>query len=479
MPNAAVQRSDVRLAALIVLAVTLWRIGTLAFDETELWVDEVQYWLWGQHLDWGYFSKPPMIAFWLRAVTDLAGSDAPFWIRMSGSILHAVTAGLIGLTAARLFDARIGASAAILYVTLPFVTLGSWLISTDTVMLPFYALALYAYLRLCEARSVPWAVTFGAALGLGLLGKYAAIYLPIGLVIAALLIPTARIALRDAAISAVVTLVTLAPNLAWNIGTGGTTLRHIAEDNAKVGETEFDLVRAAEFLASQAVVFGPLPFAALFAALWLLIRRRAPGNSGLLVILSFSVLVLLSVQAARAGANANWAVTAYVAGTVLATAILIRTRWLLALSLAFNMIFVLALPVAYMNAETLRLPNGKLLAARYLGSEALSTAIAGAANAEGLSVVVAARRGVLADLFHRFHDGPFELYAPRPDGRPHNYYEQTFPLPDSLTGDVLYATSGPAPCPDATVVGDHAPSDGNYAGLVFTFYRTPAACLRP
>ena len=63
MPNDVTLRLDWKTAAAVVGALTLWRLVALGFDRTDLWVDEAQYWLWGQNLDWGYFSKPPMIAF--------------------------------------------------------------------------------------------------------------------------------------------------------------------------------------------------------------------------------------------------------------------------------------------------------------------------------------------------------------------------------------------------------------------------------
>ena len=54
--------------------VTLWRVALLPFDSADLFVDEAQYWFWGQTLDWGYYSKPPLIAWILRASTTI-GSD--------------------------------------------------------------------------------------------------------------------------------------------------------------------------------------------------------------------------------------------------------------------------------------------------------------------------------------------------------------------------------------------------------------------
>jgi len=90
----------------VVAAVTAARIAALASDRTDLFVDESQYWLWGQSLDLGYYSKPPLIAWLIRGVTELLGSDAPFVVRLPGAILHGAAALIVGAVAARLLDAR-------------------------------------------------------------------------------------------------------------------------------------------------------------------------------------------------------------------------------------------------------------------------------------------------------------------------------------------------------------------------------------
>ena len=163
-----------------VVAVTLLRWLLLAFDATDLYVDEAQYWLWGQEFAFGYYSKPPLIGWLIGAVTFLAGSDAPFWVRMPGAALHGVTALILAALAARMLGARAAVWVAAGYVTLPFVALGSLLISTDTVMAPFFAAALYFHRRLIETPGARFAALAGAMAGLGFMAKYAAVYFLIG-----------------------------------------------------------------------------------------------------------------------------------------------------------------------------------------------------------------------------------------------------------------------------------------------------------
>ena len=99
MPSAAAKRDPqgwFAPALVVVAAITALRLIALAFNRTDLFVDETQYWLWGQHLDFGYYSKPPLIGWLIRAVTEIAGSNAPFWVRMPGPVLHGVTALALG-----------------------------------------------------------------------------------------------------------------------------------------------------------------------------------------------------------------------------------------------------------------------------------------------------------------------------------------------------------------------------------------------
>ena len=86
----------------LVAVVTAIRLILLAINYTDFFVVEAQYWLWAHHLAFGYFSKPPLIAGLIRAVTWAAQSDHIFWICMPGSVLHAATALILGVVANRI-----------------------------------------------------------------------------------------------------------------------------------------------------------------------------------------------------------------------------------------------------------------------------------------------------------------------------------------------------------------------------------------
>ena len=66
----------------ILLGITALRLYAIAASPLGPGVDEAQYWLWGQDLQLGYYSKPPLIAWLLGGVNMLFGQSA-FTLRAS------------------------------------------------------------------------------------------------------------------------------------------------------------------------------------------------------------------------------------------------------------------------------------------------------------------------------------------------------------------------------------------------------------
>lgn len=410
----------------VVLAVTAFRVALLALNRTDLFVDEAQYWLWGQRLDWGYYSKPPLVAWVIRAFTELGGSDGQFWVRLPGPLFHAATALILARVAAEAFGSRAAVWTAAVYVTFPFVALGSLLTSTDTMLAPFWALALLFWLRLCRGEGgAATAALAGAAAGMAVMGKYAGFYLPVCAGLAAVLIPAARPGWRMAGVALAAMAVVIAPNMVWNALNGFETLAHTADNAAWVrqGLGEAGISGAAEFLGTQLAVVGPVALAIL---VWRWLRAGAP-EARVLVAFSLPILAVVTVQAFLSEAYANWAVTAYLAGAVLVGAAVAARPVLGLVAVGVNLLAVVALPVLTVFPEV-RLSRDRPLADRYLGRAALSRDILRIAGETGAAAVVATNRDVLADLHYTGRDAGIPILAAPFEGRAANFYEVTFEM---------------------------------------------------
>ena len=314
------RRTSAACAALLIAAVVLVRIAVVVATPLEIGPDEAQYWRWSQNLDFGYYSKPPLIAWVIAASTAVFG-DGEWAIRFFSPVLHGVAAYFLFLLGQKAFDARIGAWAAAIYLLMPGIWLSSTIMSTDAVLLPAWAAALYFLWRFRDSPNMTNAALAGAAIGLAMLGKYAALYLYAGAGLAALIDKDMRKAVLSPAggVLVLASLVVVSPNIYWNFANNFATVSHTA-DNANLGEAGFSPLHVFGFLGDQAAVFGPVTLLLLLGGFGLIIGRKdkvtATRELWLLCFILPPLLITMG-QEIMSRAHANWAATAYPAACIL------------------------------------------------------------------------------------------------------------------------------------------------------------------
>ncbi|MBI1200665.1 MAG: phospholipid carrier-dependent glycosyltransferase [Phenylobacterium sp.] len=439
---------DLRAAVLLVVALECLRLVALFRTPLELYPDEAQYWLWSRTLDFGYYSKPPMIAWAIWATTAIGG-DAEPWVRLSAGLFQAgatLTAFLIGR---RLYGSAAGLAGAALYALMPGVQLSALVAATDAPLLFFLGLTILAYAALLEGggRPVLRAAALGAALGLAFLAKYAAVYFVIGLALHLIVSKPARAAWRPASAAAAVAALAavLAPNLAWNAAHGFATFQHTASNAAWSGVQLFNLVALGEFVVSQFGVFGPIPLGVLIVGVGLAIaRRRLSGHDLMLLCFTLPPLVIVTAQAFISRANANWSGAGYLAGAVLVGAWLVRwraRRWLIA-ALALQgavAAFFLAAVISPDVADRVGLANGLKRARGW--SQATDLILDRAAREPGLSAIAVNNRFLFYAISYygrdRLGPGAPPLTSWLLMDGPRNQAETTAPLTPALGRRVL------------------------------------------
>ena len=432
-PSAAPWRAEV-LAVLIVLGLTAWRLAWLPGSDLEFYVDEAQYWLWGQELAAGAWSKPPLVGWLIRAANEALGSDAPWVARLPWPLVHCAAALAVMALGRHLAGPAVGALAGVVYVTLPAVSVGSILISTDSPQLLALALFLLAWVVVPGRRGAALA---GTALAAGMWSKYAMLFPLPGLALAAWIDPRWRRPWVETGIVALVALALFAPNVWWNLTHDLATVRHTAQNADWRGA--LNLRGGAMFLLEQFGIAGPLTFAALLAAL---VRRWPAGLRGL-VPLAAAPLAVVAAQAVQSEANANWAVGAYVAGSVLIAAWLApRPRWTVA-AVALSGIVATGVPVIGTMAREWRRDGAPVLG-RYVGTTAVADAALTAAGDAPL--IVATDRAILAALTWRASSRGVAVRAvPGREGPVPSHYDMVWPLRDEPGPALWVGDRGSAP----------------------------------
>lgn len=326
--QAAFDRASLAFAAVLIV-MTAIRINLLFLNPVGLGVDEAQYWAWSRSFEWGYFTKPPMIAWVIGATTAIFG-DAEWAVRLGAPLAHAVAATALYLLGRSIFGAWPGFWAGFGWLMLPGVFFSSSLISTDAMLLPLWSIALLAMWRLVNTRAMAWAVVVGVCVGLGALAKYAMLYFVVCTALAAFWLEPVRQALAKGRgwVAGAIAALILAPNLYWNAQNGFATARHTASNAGLNVDDMFHFDELFEFIGGQGAVLGPLVFFALIWLVWRAVRRGETNTIEDKFLFAYVLppFLFISIIAFISRANANWAAVAYPAIVVWLTGVLFATR---------------------------------------------------------------------------------------------------------------------------------------------------------
>jgi 4-amino-4-deoxy-L-arabinose transferase-like glycosyltransferase len=317
---------------IVLISVTLVRIYSLIVSPIELSVDEAQYWDWSRNLDFGYFTKPPLIAWTIALTTTIFGNEE--WaVRLSSPIFHFLTSIVLWKCGQLAFGFNAGRIAALIWIFTPAASLGSFIISTDTPLILFWSLSLLFLFQLLNNTSYNLALGIGISIGLAFLSKYAALYFIIFFILWWMVYDRGfGLDIKKIFIIILTSLVISAGNIYWNYLNDFVTVNHTVS-NADLSEIRFNYSNVIDFLSSQLLVFGPI----IFLIFIFIVFDGFTKNKkiALLAMLSLPIVLLITIQSFLKIANPNWAVTSYVAASLLISAYLTLNRSKF-LRLAFN-----------------------------------------------------------------------------------------------------------------------------------------------
>jgi 4-amino-4-deoxy-L-arabinose transferase-like glycosyltransferase len=432
------------LAVGILGILTVVRLAGLHVSTVDLFFDEAQYWAWSREPAFGYFSKPPVLAWIIAAAEQVCGSSEAC-IRAPAPILYLGTSIVVFFTARQLYDETTAFFSALSLALATGAVFSARIISTDVPLLFFWALGLFAYVKIWAGAGLRWSILLGFALGFGLLAKYAMIYFVLAVALAAFLDPAARAMLRTPApyVALAIAAVVVAPNVLWNLEHGLATLRHTGE-NIHGGGVRFDPLKGLEFIAAQFLVFGPVAFAVLVAAMVRLNSPLLERADRLMLAFAIPPLALVTATAFVTRALANWAATGFVSAMILVAALLVRHRawkWL-AISLIIGVAAQAIFLVGDVLATRLHLPglaNGDVYH-RTLGGQALGHEAGRLARQAGARSIVTDRRDDVASLLYYWRDQPEQIFAWGSGARPDHHFELTRGLTDRTPLPILFVS---------------------------------------
>jgi len=311
----------------LLAAVFVVRIGVMLLfvNGADLAGDEAYYWDWGRRPDWCYYSKPPMIG-WMMAVIGWLTGNAEWGIRFAALLLGTVTLVIIHRIALVLFDARTAfLTALLLLLTIASAGL-NLLLTIDAPLLLCWTLGLLLFWFAAQKPTcnIRW-LALALVIGVGTLSKQMMLAFPALMLVFAAVSREDRGLLRNVRMWAAILLgmAFIIPVLKWNQEHAWITLEHTKHHFD--GETRSFgkwISRTLENVGLQALIYTPVTFAALVAALIAAVKHRAKLTRPALFLFlaSAPALACFAVLALRQRINPNWPAAFFVPAFVLAAA---------------------------------------------------------------------------------------------------------------------------------------------------------------
>ncbi len=218
--------------------------------------DESYYWDWARHLDWGYYSKPPMVA-WLIYLSTKAFGISEFAVRLPAllSITGAIT--LLYVLTFRYFGEYLARAHLFTLSFVPIFLVYSFVMTIDPPLLFFWTLSLYFFVEYLKNPTFLRAIFTGISMGLALLTKQTALALPVLTFLYLFFFEREILKKRETLLLLLLPFIILLPNLYWNFKHNFTLFKH-TEEHFERGVPSFSYYL--KFYGGLFFLFGPIFF---------------------------------------------------------------------------------------------------------------------------------------------------------------------------------------------------------------------------
>ncbi len=328
-------------------------IAIIVYANIGLGPDEAQYWTWSRELDWGYYSKPPGVAWQIAIGTTLFGQTE--WGVRFVSVIIAFFQALVvyKLALSSALSSRASIWCSLIMAVCPLGILGSFFAITDGGLLLSWSCAVLAVTTALQRQQTPSPVMVGLCIMVGALFKWP-IYIFWFFFLLARYWYFQNLSFSSIMLGMLISLIGLFPSLWWNMQHNWATFRHVAATIAGGNSSGQNFL--APFIGAQMALVSPIIFILLILAFYQFINHRYKLNPALYFqgFVSLTILAIAITMSNFQKIQGNWAIFAYPTSFVILTWDIFvhhakRIVWL-KLGLLFSMIAIgimFVIPYAY------------------------------------------------------------------------------------------------------------------------------------
>jgi 4-amino-4-deoxy-L-arabinose transferase-like glycosyltransferase len=234
--------------------------------------DEAYYWSCSRNPDWSYFDQPAVVIWLMIPFRFLLGETA-LAVRMPAILASLGIGLLLPPLVRRLGGGMREATTAYLWMSaMPMFVIGSFYVSTDIMMTPFFVAATWAAVAISQGERRAW-WGFGVAIGVAFLSKFPGV-LVLPAILAALTSAKARQDLKTPTpwLAGLVAFAITAPVWIWGAQHDWANIEFQLSKRHEVHALTAKYL--GEFLGANLLLASPFLAIAFVPAWWRAIRRR-------------------------------------------------------------------------------------------------------------------------------------------------------------------------------------------------------------
>ncbi|MDC0226805.1 glycosyltransferase family 39 protein [Alphaproteobacteria bacterium] len=132
----------------MLFALGFLKVLAIFYTDFDLFGDEAQYWVWSKNLETGYYSKPPLLP-WIISVFTLFFGNSFEALKLIPFIFYIFTGYVVYVLTLEIYNNKnLAIITALSFNIIPAVTISSFILSTDVILIFFWSLSLFFLLKI-------------------------------------------------------------------------------------------------------------------------------------------------------------------------------------------------------------------------------------------------------------------------------------------------------------------------------------------
>jgi hypothetical protein len=243
---------------LFVVVFIVFIINVIQGGITELLPDEAYYWVYKEHIDWGFFDHPPAVAVWIY-LSELFFSGE-MGVRFFSAISYSITLWFVWKTIDHPKKKEYTWLFLVVFLSSVLLSVYGFITTPDAALMPFYAIFLYAYQLYLKKKNTLSYVLLAISVAGMMYSKYQGI-----LIVFFVIISNFKL-MRDPRLwlASLLALVLYIPHLYWQWANDFPSLRfHLVERGNRVYKLEHTLMHFVNVMVIVGITF-PIMYKAFF-----------------------------------------------------------------------------------------------------------------------------------------------------------------------------------------------------------------------